>query len=91
MKKATTPFTNHQYEILKKQFIADTLKQIQIVLDDRQENEPLEKINENFNEYLKRFITEDKQRIFRAMLKDKYNFDFQNNINIILETANFRE
>jgi hypothetical protein len=75
MKKATTPFTNHQYEILKKQFIADTLKQIQIVLDDRQENEPLEKMNENFNEYLKRFITEDKQRIFRAMLKEALKVD----------------
>ncbi|MCF8318536.1 MAG: hypothetical protein K9I02_07290 [Haliscomenobacter sp.] len=75
MKKATTPFTNDQYEILKKQFIADTLGQIQIVLDDRQENEPLEKINENFNEYLKRFITEDKQRIFRAMLKEALKVD----------------
>lgn len=75
MKKATTPFTNDQYEILKKQFIADTLGQIQIVLDDRQENEPLEKINENFNEYLNRFITEDKQRIFRAMLKEALKVD----------------
>ena len=82
MKKATTPFTNHQYEILKKQFIADTLKQIQIVLDDRQENEPLEKMNENFNEYLKRFITEDKQRIFRAMLKEQHNIDFHKIMNI---------
>ena len=75
MKKATPPFTNDQYEILKKQFIADTLGQIQIVLDDRQENEPLEKMNENFNEYLKRFITEDKQRIFRAMLKEALKVD----------------
>ena len=75
MKKATTPFTNDQYEILKKQFIADTLGQIQIVLDDRQENEPLEKINENFNEYLKRFITEDKRRIFRAMMKEALKVD----------------
>ncbi|MFN9688347.1 MAG: hypothetical protein ACK57X_05700 [Bacteroidota bacterium] len=75
MKKATTPFTNDQYEILKKQFIADTLGQIQIVLDDRQENEPLEKMNENFNEYLKRFITEDKKRIFRAMLKEALKVD----------------
>jgi len=50
--KATSPFTNDQYEILKKQFIADTLGQIQIVLDDRPKNEPLEKMNENFNEYL---------------------------------------
>lgn len=75
MKKATTPFTNHQYEILKKQFIADTLGQIQIVLDDCPENEPLEKMNENFNEYLKRFITEDKQRIFRAMLKEALKVD----------------
>ena len=32
MKKATTPFTNDQYEILKKQFIADTLGQIQMVI-----------------------------------------------------------
>ena len=75
MEKATTPFTNDQYEILKKQFIADTLGQIQMVLDDRPENEPLEKINENFNEYLKRFITEDKQRIFRAMLKEALKVD----------------
>ena len=75
MKKATTPFTNHQYEILKKQFIADTLGQIQIVLDDCPENEPLEKMNENFKEYLKRFITEDKQRIFRAMLKEALKVD----------------
>ena len=89
MKKATTPFTNHQYEILKKQFIADTLKQIQIVLDDRQENEPLEKINENFNEYLKRFITEDKQRIFRAMLKEQHNIDFQKIMNINFENSEF--
>ena len=70
MKKATPPFTNDQYEILKKQFIADTLGQIQIVLDDCPENEPLEKMNENFNEYLKRIITEDKQRIFRAIMKE---------------------
>lgn len=89
MKKATTPFTNHQYEILKKQFIADTLKQIQIVLDDRQENEPLEKMNENFNEYLKRFITEDKQRIFRAMLKEQHNIDFQKIMNINFENSEF--
>jgi len=89
MKKATTPFTNHQYEILKKQFIADTLKQIQIVLDDRQENEPLEKINENFNEYLKRFITEDKQRIFRAMLKEQHNIDFHKIMNINFENSEF--
>lgn len=75
MKKATTPFTNDQYEILKKQFIADTLGQIQIVLDDCPEKEPLEKMNENFNEYLKRFITEDKQRIFRAMLKEALKVD----------------
>ena len=75
MKKATPPFTNDQYEILKKQFIADTLGQIQIVLDDCPENEPLEKMNENFNEYLKRFITEDKQRIFRAMLKEALKVD----------------
>ena len=75
MKKATTPFTNDQYEILKKQFIADTLGQIQIVLDDCPENEPLEKMNENFKEYLKRFITEDKQRIFRAMLKEALKVD----------------
>lgn len=75
MKKATTPFTNDQYEILKKQFIADTLGQIQIVLDDCPENVPLEKMNENFNEYLKRFITEDKQRIFRAMLKEALKVD----------------
>ena len=75
MKKATPPFTNDQYEILKKQFIADTLGQIQIVLDDRPENEPLEKINENFNEYLKRFIAEDKQRIFRAMMKEALKVD----------------
>ena len=53
MEKATPPFTNDQYEILKKQFIADTLGQIQIVLDDCPENEPLEKMNENFKEYLK--------------------------------------
>jgi len=75
MKKATTPFTNDQYEILKKQFIADTLGQIQIVLDDRPENESPEKMNENFNEYLKEFITEDKQRIFRAMLKEALKVD----------------
>jgi hypothetical protein len=75
MKKATPPFTNDQYEILKKQFIADTLGQIQIVLDDCPENEPLEKMNENFKEYLKRFITEDKQRIFRAMLKEALKVD----------------
>ena len=75
MKKAKTPFTNDQYEILKKQFIADTLGQIQIVLDDRQENEPLEKINENFNEYLKRFIEEDNRRIFRAMMKEALKVD----------------
>ena len=75
MKKATTPFTNDQYEILKKQFIADTLGQIQIVLDDRPENESPEKMNENFNEYLKRFIAEDKQRIFRAILKEALKVD----------------
>ena len=82
MKKATTPFTNDQYEILKKQFIADTLGQIQIVLDDRPENEPLEKMKENFNEYLKRFIAEDKQRIFRAMMKEalKVDISFSKNI-----------
>lgn len=89
MKKATTPFTNHQYEILKKQFIADTLGQIQIVLDDCPENEPLEKMNENFNEYLKRFITEDKQRIFRAMLKEQHNIDFQKIMNINFENSEF--
>ena len=89
MKKATTPFTNHQYEILKKQFIADTLKQIQIVLDDCPENEPLEKMNENFNDYLKRFITEDKQRIFRAMLKEQHNIDFQKIMNINFENSGF--
>ena len=89
MKKATPPFTNDQYEILKKQFIADTLGQIQIVLDDRQENEPLEKMNENFNEYLKRFITEDKQRIFRAMLKEQHNIDFQKIMNINFENSEF--
>ena len=89
MKKATTPFTNHQYEILKKQFIADTLKQIQIVLDDYPENEPLEKMNENFNEYLKRFITEDKQRIFRAMLKEQHNIDFHKIMNINFENSEF--
>ena len=75
MKKATPPFTNDQYEILKKQFIADTLGQIQIVLDDRSENEPLEKMNENFNEYLKRFIADDKRRIFRAMMKEALKVD----------------
>ena len=75
MEKATTPFTNDQYEILKKQFIADTLGQIQIVLDDRPENEPLEKMNENFNEYLKRFIADDKRRIFRAMMKEALKVD----------------
>jgi hypothetical protein len=75
MKKATPPFTNDQYEILKKQFIADTLGQIQIVLDDRPENEPLEKMNENFNEYLKRFIADDKRRIFRAMMKEALKVD----------------
>ena len=75
MEKATTPFTNDQYEILKKQFIADTLGQIQMVLDDRPENEPLEKINENFNEYLKRFIADDKRRIFRAMMKEALKVD----------------
>ena len=75
MKKATIPFTNDQYEILKKQFIADTLGQIQMVLDNRPENEPLEKMNENFNEYLKRFIVEDKQRIFRAMIKEALKVD----------------
>lgn len=75
MKKATPPFTNDQYEILKKQFIADTLGQIQIVLDDRPENEPLEKMNENFNDYLKRFIAEDKRRIFRAMIKEALKVD----------------
>ena len=75
MKKATTPFTNDQYEILKKQFIADTLGQIQIVLDDCPENESLEKMNENFNEYLKRFIAEDKRRIFRAMMKEALKVD----------------
>ena len=82
MKKATTPFTNDQYEILKKQFIADTLGQIQIVLDDRPENEPLEKMKENFNDYLKRFIAEDKQRIFRAMMKEalKVDISFSKNI-----------
>ena len=89
MKNATPPFTNDQYEILKKQFIADTLKQIQIVLDDRLENEPLEKINENFNEYLKRFITEDKQRIFRAMLKEQHNIDFHKIMNINFENSEF--
>ena len=75
MEKATTPFTNDQYEILKKQFIADTLGQIQIVLDDRPNNEPLEKMNENFNEYLKRFIAEDKQRIFMVMMKEALKVD----------------
>ena len=75
MKKATTPFTNDQYEILKNQFIANTLGQIQIVLDDRPENEPLEKMNENFNEYLKRFIAEDNRRIFRAMMKEALKLD----------------
>lgn len=75
MKKATTPFTNDQYEILIKQFIADTLGQIQMVLDNRPENEPLEKMNENFNDYLKRFIAEDKQRIFRAMMKEALKVD----------------
>ena len=75
MKKATPPFTNDQHEILKKQFIADTLGQIQIVLDDRPENEPLEKMNENFNEYLKRFIADDKRRIFRAMMKEALKVD----------------
>lgn len=75
MKKAITPFTNDQYEILKKQFIADTLGQIQIVLDDRPENEPLEKMNENFNNYLKRFIAEDKQRIFKAMMHETLRVD----------------
>ena len=89
MKKATPPFTNDQYEILKKQFIADTLGQIQMVLDDRQENEPLEKMNENFNEYLKRFITEDKQRIFRAMIKEQHNIDFQKIMNINFENSEF--
>ena len=89
MKKATTPFTNDQYEILKKQFFADTLKQIQIVLDDCPENEPLEKMNENFKEYLKRFITEDKQRIFRAMLKEQHNIDFQKIMNINFENSEF--
>ena len=82
MKKATPPFTNDQYEILKKQFIADTLGQIQIVLDDYPENEPLEKMNENFNEYLKRFIADDKRRIFRAMIKEalKVDISFSKNI-----------
>ena len=75
MKKATIPFTNDQYEILKKQFIADTLGQIQMVLDNRPENEPLEKMNENFNEYLKRFIADDKRRIFRAMMKEALKVD----------------
>jgi len=75
MKKATTPFTNDQYEILKKQFIADTLGQIQIVLYNRPENEPLEKMNENFNDYLKRFIAEDNRRIFRAMMKETLKVD----------------
>ena len=75
MKKATTPFTNDQYEILKKQFIADTLGQIQIVLDDCPENESLEKMNENFNDYLKRFIADDKRRIFRAMMKEALKVD----------------
>lgn len=75
MKKATTPFTNDQYEILIKQFIADTLGQIQMVLDNRPEIEPLEKMNENFNDYLKRFIAEDKQRIFRAMMKEALKVD----------------
>lgn len=89
MKKATPPFTNDQYEILKKQFIADTLGQIQIVLDDCPENEPLEKMNENFNEYLKRFITEDKQRIFRAMIKEQHNIDFQKIMNINFENSEF--
>ena len=89
MKKATPPFTNDQYEILKKQFIADTLGQIQIVLDDCPENEPLEKMNENFKEYLKRFITEDKQRIFRAMLKEQHNIDFQKIMNINFENSEF--
>ena len=89
MKKATPPFTNDQYEILKKQFIADTLGQIQIVLDDCPEKEPLEKMNENFNEYLKRFITEDKQRIFRAMLKEQHNIDFQKIMNINFENSGF--
>lgn len=89
MKKATPPFTNDQYEILKKQFIADTLGQIQIVLDDCPENEPLEKMNENFKEYLKRFITEDKQRIFRAMLKEQHNIDFQKIMNINFENSGF--
>jgi hypothetical protein len=89
MKKATTPFTNDQYEILKKQFIADTLGQIQIVLDDCPENEPLEKMNENFNEYLKRFIAEDKQRIFRAMIKEQHNIDFQKIMNINFENSEF--
>ena len=89
MKKATPPFTNDQYEILKKQFIADTLGQIQIVLDDCPENEPLEKMNENFKEYLKRFITEDKQRIFRAMLKEQHNIDFQKIMNINFKNSGF--
>jgi len=89
MKKATPPFTNDQYEILKKQFIADTLGQIQIVLDDCPENEPLEKMNENFNDYLKRFITEDKQRIFRAMLKEQHNIDFHKIMNINFENSEF--
>lgn len=75
MKKATPPFTNDQYEILKKQFIADTLGQIQIVLDDRPENEPLEKMNENFNDYLKRFIADDKRRIFKAMMHEALKVD----------------
>ena len=75
MKKSTPPFTNDQYEILKKQFIADTLGQIQIVLDDCPENESLEKMNENFNDYLKRFIADDKRRIFRAMMKEALKVD----------------
>lgn len=86
MKKSTPPFTNDQYEILKKQFIADTLGQIQIVLDDRPENEPLEKINENFNDYLKRFIAEDKQRIFRALMKEALKVDILFSKNMMEES-----
>jgi hypothetical protein len=86
MKKSTPPFTNDQYEILKKQFIADTLGQIQIVLDDRPENEPLEKMNENFNDYLKRFIAEDKQRIFRALMKEALKVDILFSKNMMEES-----
>jgi len=75
MKKSATNLTNDQYVILKKKFIAATLRQIEIVVDNPLENEPPEKMNDYFNDYLKEFITEENQIIFKAMMKKALKVD----------------